>query len=421
MSTIIKFNTAILHYSAPPVVGGVETVIHAHAREFARAGLPLTVIAGRGEAAALPESVEFIRLAELDTQHPDILLATGQLNAGKVPGNFDELTTRLVQTLRPLVSRFNQLIVHNVFSKHFNLPLTAALFRLLDEGALRRAIAWCHDLSWTSPHSRSLVYDSYPWTLLKTPHQRVTYVAVSQQRAREISDSFNLPLDHIPVIYDGVDPDTLLGLSAEGSALITRLELLQTDLVLLMPVRVTQAKNIEFGLELTRALKANGCRVKLVLTGPPDPHDKASLDYYTELRNLRKRLGVEEEMRFVYESGPDPDQPYIIAEDVVAQLYRAADVVLLPSHREGFGMPVLEAGLVGAAVVSTSVPATIEIGGEDVLAIEAASLPEQLAGQILAWVQNNPQHRLKSRVRRRYTWQAIFQRDILPLLEAHSQ
>ena len=31
--------TAILHYSAPPEIGGVEAVIQAHAFQFAKAGL----------------------------------------------------------------------------------------------------------------------------------------------------------------------------------------------------------------------------------------------------------------------------------------------------------------------------------------------------------------------------------------------
>ena len=33
-----KPNVAILHYSSPPVIGGVEFIIHAHAHEFAKAG-----------------------------------------------------------------------------------------------------------------------------------------------------------------------------------------------------------------------------------------------------------------------------------------------------------------------------------------------------------------------------------------------
>ena len=41
---------AILHYSCPPVIGGVEFIIEAHALEFARAGYPVRLIVGKGEA-----------------------------------------------------------------------------------------------------------------------------------------------------------------------------------------------------------------------------------------------------------------------------------------------------------------------------------------------------------------------------------
>ena len=151
--------TAILHYSAPPVIGGVEAVIQAHAAQFAAAGLPLTVITGRGEAASLPEGVNFIRIAALDTLDPEISAATDILNGGQIPDNFESLVNRLTGQLRPLLSEFDHLIVHNVLTKHFNLPLTTALFRLMDEGTLRHTVAWCHDLTWSSPNSRSKAVD----------------------------------------------------------------------------------------------------------------------------------------------------------------------------------------------------------------------------------------------------------------------
>lgn len=414
--TILK--TAILHYTAPPVIGGVEAVIAAHAGEFIRAGLPVAVIAGRGDAAALPPGSEFIPVAEMDTQHADILRAAGWLNAGELPQNFEGLTAGLIETLAPIVRRFDVLIVHNVLSKHFNLPLTAALLRLLECGDARRIIAWCHDLTWTSPGSRSLVREAYPWNLLKQPRERVTYVAISRQRQREISQSFGIPLESIPVVYNGVDPRRLLGLSAEAQALSDRLDLWSADLVLLMPVRVTRAKNIECALELARALKQPGCRIRLVLSGPPDPHDRASLDYYHGLRARRAELGVEAEFRFVYESGPDPSQPYTIPAEVVGELYRLADAVFMPSHREGFGLPVLEAGLSGAPVICSDVPAAVEIAPADVLLFSADTPAQELAGRMLTWLDECPSARLRRRVRRQFTWRAIFQDQILPLLEA---
>ncbi len=121
-------------------------------------------------------------------------------------------------------------------------------------------------------------------------------------------------------------------------------------------------------------------------------------------------------MRFVFESGPDPDQNYLVDADVVGDLLRVADVMFMPSHREGFGMPVLEAGLAGIAVVSTAVPAATEIGAKDVILFDLGESPEQVARRIVERTENDPLHRLRRRVRQHYTWQAIFQRDILPLL-----
>ena len=51
-------STAILHYSASPVIGGVEAVIDAHVHLLTEAGYSVAVIAGQGEAASFPESVQ---------------------------------------------------------------------------------------------------------------------------------------------------------------------------------------------------------------------------------------------------------------------------------------------------------------------------------------------------------------------------
>jgi len=413
--------TAIVHYTAPPVVGGVEAVIQAHARLFVRAGYPVTVIAGRGEVTALPADADLVLIPEIDSRQPDVARVSAVLEQGQVPQNFDSLTRRLVDALTPVLAKFDNVIVHNVFTKHFNLPLTFALHLLLQQGGLGNCIAWCHDLSWTSPSSRRQVYPGHPWDLLRVRRRDVTYVTVSRRRQRELAELFDCPLEQIHVAYNGVDPRGLLGLSNAGRVLVDRLGLLESGLVLLMPVRVTRAKNIEYALRVVAALKARACDPKLVLTGPPDPHDVQSMAYFQELQALRAQLGVQNEMRFVFESGPDSDQPLTISNQVVADLFRVSDVMFMPSHREGFGMPILEAGLLGVPVICTDVPAAEEIGGQDVTVFDASQEPAQTAEQILAWAEKSPGHRLRRRVRQRYTWDAIFQRDIQPLLNGHGR
>lgn len=114
--------TAILHYTVPPVVGGVEAVILAHTKLLLKADYPVTVIAGAGERSALPDGVDFIQIAELNSRNPKVVEISQQLEAGVLTGEFSVVTLRLVEYLQDALQSFDTLIVHNVFTKHFNLP-----------------------------------------------------------------------------------------------------------------------------------------------------------------------------------------------------------------------------------------------------------------------------------------------------------
>jgi mannosylglucosylglycerate synthase len=66
----VKPRLALLHYTAPPVTGGVEWVMAAQARKLREAGYDVRLIAGRGDAEILPE---------LDSRHPDVEDVTERL------------------------------------------------------------------------------------------------------------------------------------------------------------------------------------------------------------------------------------------------------------------------------------------------------------------------------------------------------
>ena len=64
-------NVALLHYSAPPIVGGVESVLGYHARLMADAGHQVRIVAARGEQT--DPRIPFIHVPLTDSRHPEIL------------------------------------------------------------------------------------------------------------------------------------------------------------------------------------------------------------------------------------------------------------------------------------------------------------------------------------------------------------
>src|SRR5919199_1341887 len=118
----MKARLALVHYTAPPVTGGVESVMAAQARQLQSAGYEVRLVAGRGDAELLPE---------LDSRHPDVADVTHGLQAGKdVRRRFLALQARLQERLACLLADRDLVIAHNVMTMPFNLPLVAALAEL---------------------------------------------------------------------------------------------------------------------------------------------------------------------------------------------------------------------------------------------------------------------------------------------------
>jgi glycosyltransferase involved in cell wall biosynthesis len=72
-----------------------------------------------------------------------------------------------------------------------------------------------------------------------------------------------------------------------------------------------------------------------------------------------------------------------LSRRVLAELYRRSALVVVPSEREGFGLPVLEAMACGTAVLATDLPVLREVGGDAVSYVErGASWGEALADEL---------------------------------------
>src|SRR5262249_10545528 len=139
---------------------------------------------------------------------------------------------------------------------------------------------------------------------------------------------------------NGVDVARFLKLGSVTQALVQQLDLFSLAPLLLLPVRITPRKNIELALAVLAELRARYPRAALVVTGPLGAHNPPNVEYLEQLRPRRSELGLETSALFLAELS---DQP--LSDEVIADFYRLADGLFLPSREEGFGIPVLEAGL----------------------------------------------------------------------------
>ncbi len=399
----------LLHYTAPPVTGGVEVVLGQQARLLADAGHRVRIIVGRG--GSTDPRVEVVRVPLADTRHPAVLAARASLDRGSVPPTFAPLVAALAADLRSTVADLDVLVAHNVCGLHFNLPLTAALREIAGEPRGPALVAWQHDLAWTSvPYSQHL-HPGYPWDLLRDPWPRTTYVAVSEARQKEQMRLSGLPLERVRVVPNGVDVGRLLGLHPSTRRIVESLGLPGARPVLLVPARVTRRKNLELAIRVVAELRRLGDDPLLIIPGPSDPHDPAASGYLERLQALALAVRVADAVHFLA-----VDRGRSTSRRVVTDLYRIADALLLPSHDEGFGLPILEAAVSRLPVICADIAALRELAGNDATYFDPAADPSAVAVLIRARLANEPVSRLADRVRREYGWPAIYATRIEPLL-----
>jgi glycosyltransferase involved in cell wall biosynthesis len=446
---------AILHYAAPPIVGGVESTIYHHARLLAQAGYEVRVIAGRGES--FHPQVTFHLIPEMDSRHPEVLAVKSQLDAGQVTDDFHRLTEAIQQALRRALTGSDVCIVHNAITLHKNLPLTAALHRLITtqdrpfdrtqdrpfdrtqdrpfdraqdrpfdraqdrpfdqaQDRPRGWIAWHHDFAWLRPQYQNELHPGHPWDLLRQPWPGVVQVTVSQPQREELAGLYGLPQEAIYVVTPGVDPAAFFRLTPTARWLAETFDLWSRGPVLLLPARITRRKNIELAIRIVGALQTQGIPARLIVTGPPGPHNPANVAYLQSLRDLRRELGIEERVIFLYECHDQTGQPLEISDQVMADLYQMADALLFPSRQEGFGIPMLEAGLTRLPIFCADIP-PFRVTGEGTACFFALDEDPMVIAQRMATVlKGDSALAMRRRVAGHYTWQSVLREKLEPLI-----
>jgi glycosyltransferase involved in cell wall biosynthesis len=416
---------AMLHYTCPPVVGGVEAVMADHARLFAARGYLIKVIAGRGPLPdKTPSGVSTVIEPLLDSKNERLLALNAALDRGELPADFARYEDEVFQQLQDLLKGYSTCIVHNALTLHKNLPLTAALIRL-SALSTTKFISWCHDLAWTNSLYAEVLHPGYPWNLLHTTSPAITYVAISPQRQQEIVKTFQPPLaaEAVPIIPNGIDFAEFLGISEETQLVIKAAQLDQArnqgGLLLLLPARITRRKNIELGIKVVAALKELGQNPRLIVTGPPGPHNPKNDVYVRELLALREELEVESEVVFLMEKWVDQaGQPRRLSDQVINELYRYSDALFFPSTQEGFGIPILEAALLHLPIFCSELEPFRQIAADLPHYFRVSEDPQSIAHRIIEQLNQNPYHRLRCIVIKNNLWDSIFEKQIEPLVNS---
>jgi len=176
-------------------------------------------------------------------------------------------------------------------------------------------------------------------------------IANTPIESRELVDLYGAAPERVAVVEPGVDLDVFtppapgtehaakvaarhrLGLPAEGHvvAFVGRIQPLKAPDVLL---------RASASLRMTRPDLA--ATVTTVIVGGPSG---SGLDRPTALIELATSLGIEDTVRFL------PPLP----RNELADLFRAADLVAVPSHNESFGLVAVEAQACGTPVVAAAV------------------------------------------------------------------
>ena len=104
-------------------------------------------------------------------------------------------------------------------------------------------------------------------------------------------------------------------------------------------------------------------------------------------------------------------------KDVVRGLYCIADLLFMPSLQEGFGIPLLEAGLLRVPIVCSDIPPFREICEENAQYFSLKDSPPEIADKIIAFINKLSSHKMSHHIKEYYLWDKIYHRTLLPFLQ----
>ncbi len=294
-------------------------------------------------------------LVKVDRQN-EYIIFTGKIEAEKNEWNYSNVTVvtsdlRSGETLR------------NVLWEQFTLPSLAKKYKvdLLHSPAnmaplfyKRKSVIHIHDLCFVvNPHWYSFAFRN--WYRFVIPHIvcRATKVVTNSNNSRnDLLQYCSLSADKVSLVYWAVD-DSFLQKAADRGEKIDRP---RKDYILYVG-SLEPRKNIKLLVEAYGLLRKQHpeLKTKLVLIGGESP---LFADFSLTIKEYKEDVILKG----------------FVAESVLREYYRDANLVVYPSLYEGFGLPPLEAMASGTPVVTSHNSSLPEVVGDAAVTVESNSV-----------------------------------------------
>jgi glycogen synthase len=211
---------------------------------------------------------------------------------------------------------------------------------------------------WVDKHPQSHIHGVERWITNRA--ERV--IACSAYMREHIADIYGLEEKRIAVIPNGIDPSELVPVD-DLDALRSRFAAPDERLVLLVG-RLVYEKGFQLALEALPGLIERVGRVRFIVAGSGTAEQ--------ELRDQASRLGLDEHGTFVG----------WIGDDVLHSLYRIADLTVVPSIYEPFGLVALEAMASGCPCLVADTGGLREVVPNDDVGLRFHSRDPESLGQM---------------------------------------
>ncbi|TVR41950.1 MAG: glycosyltransferase family 1 protein [Bacteroidia bacterium] len=193
---------------------------------------------------------------------------------------------------------------------------------------------------------------------------------VSEYSKKDIEQTFSYPAERIDVVYNGIH--SFLGPAEKETARAVRDELCNGAPYFVYIGALHRRKNIDGLLRAFDLFKSNNqLSHKLVIIG-------ATMFGSGDLKKAYRSMQHQSDVVF---AGRKDDK-------AVRDILGSADALLLVSHFEGFGVPIIEAMKCEVPVIASDVTSMPEVAGDAALLVDPLSI-EQIAGAMSRIIQDH--------------------------------